>query len=210
MRLLPVWYWILAAAPLAAGGWPQWGGPTRDFQLPDAGLAASWPDQGPKRLWKRDIGCGHSSILDDGGRHLYSMYCSGDDEVVTRLDADTGQTLWEFRYPAQFLPGMNTILGSGPHAAALLVGGQLYATGVTGKLHCLYSRRGKLRRYHDSPRILAALDQKTGAVVWTRQGFKNSHASPILIRASWLDTVSRPLLFPGPRGESRSAHDRAR
>jgi outer membrane protein assembly factor BamB len=168
----------------------------------------------PKRLWKRDIGFGHSSILvDGGGQRLYTMYRSGDDKVVISLDANTGQTLWEFRYPAPFLSGMNMDVGPGPHATALLVGGRLYATGVTGKLHCLDARTGKLRwkrglleemggtvmvrGYSASPiayrdtvivtvggpgHALAALDQKTGAVVWTRQDFKNSHASPILIR----------------------------
>src|SRR5882724_1689873 len=99
-----------------------------------------------------------------------------------------GRRIWAPARPAEH---------SRPHAAALLVGGRLYAAGVTGKLYCLYSRTGKLRRYHDGPGILAALDQKTGAVVWTRQGFKSSHASPFLIRSELAGYCIATAAFSG-------------
>src|SRR6059036_918703 len=52
----------------AKADWLQWGGAGRNF-MPDAtGLAASWPAGGPKKLWSRALGEGHSSILVEGGR----------------------------------------------------------------------------------------------------------------------------------------------
>jgi len=45
-------------------GWPQWGGPQRNFMVDAKGLAAAWPADGPKRLWSRELGGGHSSIID--------------------------------------------------------------------------------------------------------------------------------------------------
>ena len=72
---------VLAAAilgtPRTMGGagtaeWLQWGGPARNFMLEATGLASSWPSAGPKRLWTRALGEGHSAILVEGGR-IYTM-----------------------------------------------------------------------------------------------------------------------------------------
>src|SRR5262245_27361313 len=60
----------LRAAP---GGWTQWGGPTRNFIVDATGLASTWPSGGPKKLWRRALGEGHSTILVEGGR-LYTQY----------------------------------------------------------------------------------------------------------------------------------------
>lgn len=64
-----------AAAPAVRAGddWPQWGGPGRDFKVSTDGLAKKWPEDGPKKLWVRDLGDGYSSIVSDGGK-LYTMY----------------------------------------------------------------------------------------------------------------------------------------
>src|SRR5262245_61821884 len=63
----------VALAGAQAPGWTQWGGPSRNFVAASTGLAASWPAAGPRRLWSRALGEGHSAILADGGR-LYTMY----------------------------------------------------------------------------------------------------------------------------------------
>src|SRR5512138_626883 len=82
----------------AKGDWLQWGGAGRNF-MPDAtGLAASWPAGGPKKLWSRALGEGHSSILVEGG-HIYTMYRPlgllsavrrSQEEVVAAIDAASG------------------------------------------------------------------------------------------------------------------------
>ncbi len=143
--LSPAAWWILAALAAAGGGWPQWGGPTRDFKPPAAPISGAWPEGGPRLLWKRDLGFGHSSVVvDPKDRRLYTMYRGGGDEVVIALDARTGRTVWEHRYPAPFLKGMNMDVGSGPHATPLLSGNRLFTAGVTGKFRCLDARTGKL------------------------------------------------------------------
>src|SRR5688500_4419867 len=86
-------------------GWTQWGGPNRNFMSDSKGLAASWPASGPKKLWSRTLGEGHSAISVDGNR-LYTMYrplLSGgraEEEVVVALDATTGNILWEYKFPS--------------------------------------------------------------------------------------------------------------
>src|SRR5437899_9250736 len=57
----------------AESDWTQWGGPHRNFISDSKGLASTWPPGGPRKLWARALGEGHSSILVDGDR-LYTMY----------------------------------------------------------------------------------------------------------------------------------------
>ena len=151
-----------AQAPAPAAGWPQWGGPNRDFKAASPGLAASWPASGPREVWSRELGDGYSAIAESGGT-LFTMYRPRKGvvmtlvdklrglswpEVVIALDAATGRTLWEHAYDAPYVGGMNMEYGPGPHATPLVWDGLVYAVGVTGKLH--------------------ALDAKTGRVVWSQ------------------------------------------
>src|SRR5215470_1696047 len=119
----------LRIATAAGSDWTQWGGPDRNFISDAKGLAASWPPGGPKRLWSRALGEGHSSILAEGDR-LYTMYRpSGvlssarraQQEVVVALDAASGRTMWEFKYPAA-TDGLDFSEGAGPHSTPLIVG----------------------------------------------------------------------------------------
>src|SRR4029453_12078317 len=142
-------------------GWPQWGGPTRDFKADSRGLAASWPASGPKELWSRPLGEGYSGIAVENGvlytqyrpvkgffSTMVSRFTGSQPEVVTAIDAASGKTLWEHVYEAPILSGMDTGYGPGPNATPLVAGDLVFAVGSTGKLH--------------------ALDKKTGRVVWKK------------------------------------------
>jgi outer membrane protein assembly factor BamB len=111
---------LLLAAPLATPatspsgrGWPQFGGPHRDFRVETSGLQP-WGPEGPTTLWERDLGEGYSGIASDGDV-LYTMYrpsawlglSTRDEEVVVAIDAATGDTLWEQRNPVEARPSMN-------------------------------------------------------------------------------------------------------
>jgi len=84
---------IFLQAQATAQTWTQWGGPQRNFMTEAKGLAESWPAAGPKRLWSRELGEGHSSVVAEAGR-LYTMYSRGEQEFVVALEAATGKTLW--------------------------------------------------------------------------------------------------------------------
>ncbi len=212
--LLPANYSVQAQS----SGWPQWGGPQRNFMIEAKGLADSWPAAGPKRLWGRDLGEGHSSIAVDQGR-LYTMYSKGDQESVIALDAATGKTIWEHAYEAP-TAGLKLENGKGPHSTPLLVGNMLFTVGVIGKMHALDKATGKVVWSHDlyneyggtkmgrgfscSPlgykntvivtvggpgQALMAFDQKTGAVVWKKQDFKLSPSTPIIVNVDGQDQL---------------------
>jgi outer membrane protein assembly factor BamB len=160
--LLPV---LLAAAPAHAqsAGWPQWGGPTRDFKVASTGLAPTWPAGGPREVWSRPLGEGYSAIA-VGGDTLYTMYRparglmgalaakitgSAGQEVVVALDAATGKTRWEHVYDAPLDDKMDMEYGPGPHATPLLAAGRVFTVGVTGKLHAFDATSGRVLWSHD-------------------------------------------------------------
>ena len=108
----------LAGQVCLAEDWLQWGGPNRDFKVSSPGLAESWPEEGPPRLWSRPLGEGYSAIVAENGV-LYTMYRGSDPEALEKetviaLDADTGRTKWEYRYEAPFPEKMNRRYGPGP------------------------------------------------------------------------------------------------
>ncbi|MEK6321121.1 MAG: PQQ-binding-like beta-propeller repeat protein [Acidobacteriota bacterium] len=199
-------------------GWPQWGGPQRNFMVEAKGLASTWPGEGPKRLWSRELGEGHSSIIADGGR-LYTMYSKGDQEFVVALDAANGKTIWE-KSNAAPTTGLAMENGNGPHATPVIAGDLLFTVGVIGKMQAFDKKSGSVVWSHDlyreyggtkmgrgyscSPlawkntvivtvggagQALMAFDQKTGAVVWKKQDFKLSPSTPTIINVDGQDQL---------------------
>ena len=135
--------------------WPQWGGPHRNFISDATGLAASWPSEGPPLIWARPLGLGHSAIVSDNGR-LFTMYRPGKsiskqgpwdrEEVVIAMDAATGKTLWEHKYPSE---PADFSYGAGPHATPLVAGDLVFTAGTNKQIQALDTRTGRVRWSHD-------------------------------------------------------------
>ena len=131
----------------APAKWTQWGGPNRDFTVDAHGLAEQWPDDGPKQLWKRELGDGYSTILFEDGV-LYTMYRVGDDEFTVALRASDGAMVWEHKNPSPFTSTMAEY-GPGPHSTPLIEKERLYSVGTNGVLHCFDKVDGKVLWKHD-------------------------------------------------------------
>ena len=133
-------------AAASRGSWRQWGGPTGDFRLPTTGLAASWPEEGPRVIWSRPLGEGYSAVSADGGT-LFTMYRDGDDDVIIALRAFDGATRWERRYHAPTRPQNTVEFGKGPNATPLVVDNRVVTLGYSGQLN--------------------GLDRETGSMIWS-------------------------------------------
>jgi outer membrane protein assembly factor BamB len=220
MRHLVLTALIVAPSTIAgqtSPSWTQWGGPQRNFMSDSTGLASTWPGGGPKKLWSRNLGEGHSSILVENGR-LYTMYrqiapkpAGVHEEVVAALDAASGKTLWEFKYPAP-TTGIQFDQGLGPHSTPLISGNRVFAVSSRSELFALDKATGKRIWMHDlvkefnapltgrghsgSPLLyngtvivtmggpdqaVAAFNQENGKLVWKAGYFVWAPASPILI-----------------------------
>lgn len=220
---LPALLAALVAAPGCFPGgradWPQWGGANQDFTADSKGLATTWPQDGPPKIWTRDLGEGYSAIL-VGGTSLYTMAHEGEEEIAICLDARTGQTIWEHRYPGQVHKDHTTQFGNGPRGTPLLSQGRLYTIGVSGRMHCLDAANGKPvwtqelwsdfegtvlnHGYSSSPvaykdtiivmvggegHSLVALNKNDGTVAWKKQDFGNSYSTPKLISVDGQDQL---------------------
>jgi outer membrane protein assembly factor BamB len=164
----------LGAQPTSSAHWQQWGGADRNFIVDGGRLADTWPEGGPPSLWSRPLGTGHSAILVDDGR-LYTMYRAGNgrarqgpwdaEEAVIALDAKTGKTLWEHKYPSR---QEDFSFGAGPHSTPLIVGDRLFAIGTNQQMFAFDKRSGKVLWSHDlikdfgSPELLIRPVVKVG------------------------------------------------
>lgn len=214
-RVLALWNFAVMAVVFAAGcaqevqknAWTQWGGPHRDFSVPESQVAQSWPEAGPKKLWSRELGDGFSTIVANGNT-LYTMYRAdeGHDAVIA-LDASTGNTKWEYKYAAPYLSTETDVVdmetgkkkaepqvtkfGTGPNSTPLLVNGRLYTIGFTGIMHCLDAASGRSIWSHDLYKELGATYQMFG---WA--------TSPI----AYGNTV---IVLTGGKGHGITAFDQA-
>ena len=160
---------LAQSRPAPDHAWRQWGGPNRNFIVNTTGLADAWPEGGPRTIWSRPLGTGHSSILAEDGR-LYTMYRKGNarsrqgpwdaSEIVVAMDAATGKTIWEHTYPSPL--GADFSYGAGPHSTPLLVGDRLFTLGTNKEFF--------------------AFDKKTGKVLWSHDLIKDFGAPSLLIR----------------------------
>jgi outer membrane protein assembly factor BamB len=140
--------------------WPQWGGPNRNFTVEASGLADKWPEDGPPKLWYRELGDGYSSIVVSDGM-LYTMYRktrTDEEESIVALDASNGKIVWEHKYRSPLTKPVEE-WGHGPNATPLIVDRHLFTVGTNAVVNCL--------------------DKNTGKVLWTRDLVDDREAPPV-------------------------------
>ena len=85
---------------IAVGDWPDMRGPERDGKSRETGLITTWALNGQNFLWRVPLG-GRSTPIVMGNR-VYVQNPSGRgpnlQERVMALDADTGRTIWEYKF----------------------------------------------------------------------------------------------------------------
>ena len=152
-------------AQLAPGDVTQWRGANRDGIIAGFTEPAAWPEQLNQR-WKIEVGLGYATPLVVGNR-VYLFSRQDDDEVMSAIDADSGNVVWRTAYPAPFtMNSAATPHGKGPKSTPVFSGGRLFAIGMTG--------------------IVTAFDAASGRQVWQKPGSSvvpeyTSHAfSPVV------------------------------
>jgi outer membrane protein assembly factor BamB len=188
----------VTATSLAANfDWPQWRGPNRDDVSKETGLLKQWPEGGPKRVWLfENAGHGYSGPSIVAGK-LFTIGTRDNAEILLALDANTGKELWF----AKLGGVLENNWGGGPRGTPTVDGNHVYALSGRGNLVCATVADGKpvwqasmtelggkipTWGYTESVLVdgdmvvctpggsqgaLAALDKKTGKVLWRSKEF---------------------------------------
>jgi outer membrane protein assembly factor BamB len=123
-------------------GWPCILGPNHNGVSEETGLADSWPENGPREVWRIEPGEGYSAPTISGGRlilHHRPKYKNR--SVVECLDPATGQWYWRSSYETKYHDKMS--IGDGPRSTPIIDGDRVYTLGAQGELLCLSLETGE-------------------------------------------------------------------
>ncbi|MCL4708420.1 PQQ-binding-like beta-propeller repeat protein [bacterium] len=228
------WQNLPAQAPArnhTSHDWPQWRGPQRDGKSLETGLLKTWPQEGPKVVWRSPLGEGYSGIAIANGL-AYTMYDEGNDEYLACFDAKTGKRQWRVRTDRKF----RNSWGNGPRVTPLVEGEMVYTLSAHAKLYARNAKSGAPVWQHDlvtklndeppdlgysnSPiiegdlllvtglgsanRSLVAFNKNTGELVWSSHHDHPGYSSPIVVTALGL---RQAVFFTGTEIASVSPDD---
>lgn len=131
---------LIACESFVAGeDWPHIRGARFDGVSRETKLLGRWPEGGPRRVWSRALGQGHSGIVVAGGR-LFTQYQSAAGQFLLCLDPKTGAALWETRYARAWqLHGAYP----GPYSSPTVDDGKVYFASPTGLVGCVRAESGE-------------------------------------------------------------------
>jgi outer membrane protein assembly factor BamB len=132
------------SSSLYANDWPYWRGPDHNGISTEKNWLAQFPAEGPKQLWKNNVGTGFSSMSVSEDR-VYTMGNAADTDTVFCFDAETGKQIWKHSYPCKL-------------DAKYYEGGPSVTPTVDGKTVFTFSRKGDL----------FCLNAGNGKVIWTK------------------------------------------
>jgi outer membrane protein assembly factor BamB len=174
MNRFVVWSLLVhsaVAATVRADDWPQWMGPGRDNVWREEGIVATFPEGGPKVVWRAPIAGGYAGPAVAGGRVFVTDYVTEADvkvanferkastgtERVLCLDEATGKVLWKHEYPVTY----TIAYPAGPRCTPTVDGDRVYALGAEGDLFCFDAASGRVVWSRDLKK-----DYATKAALW--------------------------------------------
>ncbi|MBL68293.1 MAG: alcohol dehydrogenase [Verrucomicrobiales bacterium] len=212
---------LALAFTLHAEDWPQFLGPRRDGSYAGTGLAARWPADGPKILWRKNVGTGWSGATVAEGKAIL-FHRSGNDEIVECVSAASGKVLWKHSYGSDYRDQFGK--DNGPRSTPAIADGRVYTMGAGGVVTALDFKTGKALWRVDTARQfrasigffglacsplvhgknlllniggennagIVAFDTRSGKLRWKTSTDNTSYSSPMIAK---LDGQNRALFF---------------
>ncbi|MHC5061843.1 MAG: PQQ-binding-like beta-propeller repeat protein [Planctomycetota bacterium] len=144
--IIGMFFLSVAAQSAFACDWPYWRGPDYNATSGESGWLAKWPADGPKILWKNNVGTGFSAFAISKGKayitgntgskstpesqHMDILYC---------FDAGTGKIIWKQEYQTPLEP---KYYDGGTLASPTVSAGKVYTVNKVGKAYCFNAETG--------------------------------------------------------------------
>lgn len=143
IQLLSMLLLIGLCLPLYGGdegedSWAQFRGPARDGISNSKNLLQSWPDDGPREIWRKPLGTGFSGFAVDGDR-FYTLFAEDSTEFLGCYNQADAEELWRFELGKMFVDEF----GNGPRSTPVIDGNTIYALGSMGFLYSIDKNDGK-------------------------------------------------------------------
>lgn len=130
----------IGAGVAKAADWPCWNGPNQN-NISTESFSTTWPAEGPKVLWKAEVGIGFSSFAVVGGKVYTLGNIDKKKDVLYCFDAETGKELWTYAYDE---PLTAKYYEGGPSATPTVHEGKVYWISKSGKIFCLTDDKGQV------------------------------------------------------------------
>ena len=208
---------ILTAGLASGSNWSSYLGPNGNGTAKGI-IPEKVQKEGPKTLWKANIGKGCSSFTIADGR-AFTVGNSGDRDTLWCFDTNNGKVLWKKTYDEKLAPKFYT---GGPGATPVIDGSVVYNLSKSGRFSCHDVKTGDEKwvvhfkndlggnmptwGYSSSPVIyrdvllclpcaksgsMVALDRKTGKEVWrSSHTARPGYAAPVIYNHKGKDAAA--------------------
>ena len=208
---------VVVSGFLMAADWPGFLGADRNGVSTETGLAKSWPEGGPKELWKFDLGTGFGPAAIEGGKVYILDRVENKQEVLRCIDLAGGKEEWSCAYDA---PPAGKMDYPGSRPTPSIDDKYVFTVGTYGRFTCVSKETHKLVwsknlsefgskmpiwGYSQSPLLykgmvivapesadigVMALDKATGDVKWKSKPVgAMAYGSPVLAKIGGVDQI---------------------
>jgi len=138
------------AADAVTSDWPRFLGPDDNCHSPESPLLKEFGDAGPALIWEVARGTSHTAPVVAGDRLVF-MHVLDDEEIVECRHPETGQLLWEKKYPVTLAQNFG-MLDTTRCSPVIDIDSELvFSLGVKGKLLAMKLSDGSTAWEKDLP-----------------------------------------------------------
>lgn len=149
----------------SAADWPQFLGPNRNGISEETDLLETWPDGGPKEVWRVPGGVGMSAVVVSNGTAC-TLAQTDEQQFLLALDAKTGKQKWRTAIVSEYRNQM----GNGPRATPAIADGAAFVFTGDGTLARVELKSGdvtwKVPTFGRFPGKVADYGMACSPIVW--------------------------------------------
>ena len=198
--------------------WPMWRGNNQDGKLAQDGIFPSHRGYGLRVAWRKKLGSGYSSVSVADGR-AFTMFSDDKSDYLIALDAETGRELWRYIIDTVYRGHDNShdgpiatptvddqrVFGLGRRgklfALDVETGQKLWLRDLTEDFHSrkpvhgfgtspfVFGRTLLLQSGGPGGKSVAALNKRTGEILWTAENEPIMYESAALLRLAGQDQL---------------------